>query len=238
MYHIPGITYEKNQSGNEYFQIKQEWRNELIVLRKIILSTELEEKIKWGAPVYTIRGKNVIGIGAFKSWFELWFFPGGLLKDPNDKLISAVIADLPPSLKKDFGGFSKTTFDSINSLQKLEFNSVGQDGMSEILKVLNGQVAVGASRTQAIKTLKKTLNRNIVRYSETYVETAKNMFNQEVNNKIAKDVGFDGIWEYIGAPLQANSHLECIWALTKKPKAPYFTTAEKIKFEKILDKIS
>lgn len=41
------------------------------------------------APCYTYLGKNVVGIGAFKSYFGLWFFQGTLLPDKNKQLISA-----------------------------------------------------------------------------------------------------------------------------------------------------
>jgi len=61
----------------------------LTKIRKILLSTELEETIKWGMPTYTIHGKNIIGIGAFKSHYGLWFFQGGLLKDTHKVLTNA-----------------------------------------------------------------------------------------------------------------------------------------------------
>ncbi len=61
----------------------------LITLRDIIKSTELEETIKWGAPCYTFNGKNVVGLGSFKSYVGLWFFQGGLLKDTKGVLINA-----------------------------------------------------------------------------------------------------------------------------------------------------
>jgi uncharacterized protein YdeI (YjbR/CyaY-like superfamily) len=62
---------------------------ELLALRKIILSTGLEETIKWGTPVYTYEGKNVVGIAGFKEHFGVWFYQGVLLKDPQKKLINA-----------------------------------------------------------------------------------------------------------------------------------------------------
>jgi len=63
--------------------------SELKTLRKIILSTGLEETIKWGGPVYTYEGKNVVGIAGFKEHFGLWFFQGGLLADKHEKLMNA-----------------------------------------------------------------------------------------------------------------------------------------------------
>ena len=63
--------------------------NELKELRKILLSTGLEETIKWGGPVYTYEGKNIVGIAGFKEHFGIWFFQGALLADKHKKLINA-----------------------------------------------------------------------------------------------------------------------------------------------------
>jgi uncharacterized protein YdeI (YjbR/CyaY-like superfamily) len=65
------------------------WENQLILLRKLLLSAELIETIKWGAPVYTKDGKNLVGISAFKNHFGLWFFQGALLKNNTDLLVNA-----------------------------------------------------------------------------------------------------------------------------------------------------
>ncbi len=61
----------------------------LTKIRKTLLSTELEETIKWGMPTYTIHGKNIVGIGAFKSHYGLWFFQGSFLKDTHKILVNA-----------------------------------------------------------------------------------------------------------------------------------------------------
>ncbi len=74
----------------ESFIAKQtNWRVALTKFRAILQSTELEETIKWGSPVYALDGKNIIGMGAFKSYVGLWFFQGVFLKDPNALLINA-----------------------------------------------------------------------------------------------------------------------------------------------------
>lgn len=49
----------------------------------------MEETNKWSAPVYTSNGKNIVGLGAFKSYTGLWFFQGALLKDEKKLLINA-----------------------------------------------------------------------------------------------------------------------------------------------------
>lgn len=77
------------KSAEQYFENLEHWQEELKTLRRIIKQTELEETIKWGGPVYTVGGKNVVGLGAFKSYFGIWFFQGVFLKDPADKLVNA-----------------------------------------------------------------------------------------------------------------------------------------------------
>ena len=72
-----------------YMKKHVHWEKELAALREIIFSTPLEEKIKWGVAVYTLNGKNVVGLVAFKSHVALWFFQGALLKDRKVKLINA-----------------------------------------------------------------------------------------------------------------------------------------------------
>lgn len=65
------------------------WRDELKRLRNILLSTELVEEVKWGAPCYTFNGKNVVGLAGFKSYFGLWFHQGALLADKRQVLMNA-----------------------------------------------------------------------------------------------------------------------------------------------------
>lgn len=73
----------------EYITKHPGWEEEISSLREMVLSTELEETIKWGGPVYTINGKNVVGIGAFKNHCALWFFQGALLKENTALLWNA-----------------------------------------------------------------------------------------------------------------------------------------------------
>ena len=65
------------------------WVEEVMLLRDIILKTELKEEIKWGGPIYTLNGKNVVAIGAFKNYATIWFHQGVFLSDPNNVLINA-----------------------------------------------------------------------------------------------------------------------------------------------------
>lgn len=74
---------------NEYISKNEKWAEGLQILQELTVSTELEESIKWGTPHYTIDGKIVVGIVAFKEHFALWFHQGVFLSDPDKKLINA-----------------------------------------------------------------------------------------------------------------------------------------------------
>ena len=77
------------KSVDQYIEKHPEWASELAALRKMILSTGMEEAIKWSRPVYTVNGKNVVGISGFKNHYGLWFFQGALLKENTSLLINA-----------------------------------------------------------------------------------------------------------------------------------------------------
>ena len=64
------------------------WSEELSPLTEILDKTELEVLIKWGAPIYTLNGKNIVACGGFKHHFALWFYNGVFLKDPYQVLTS------------------------------------------------------------------------------------------------------------------------------------------------------
>ena len=80
---------KKTKSVATYISGSKRWRDELTRLRSILRKTGLEETVKWGAPCYTHKGKNVVGMAAFNDYFGLWFHQGALLKDTNNKLMNA-----------------------------------------------------------------------------------------------------------------------------------------------------
>jgi len=74
---------------DDYIEKHSKWEKELKTFREIILSAALEETIKWGAPIYTLNNKNIIGLGAFKNHCALWFFNGALLEKNTSLLVNA-----------------------------------------------------------------------------------------------------------------------------------------------------
>jgi uncharacterized protein YdeI (YjbR/CyaY-like superfamily) len=73
----------------DYIDRHADKREMLEHLRELVLSISLVESLKWGIPVYTLDGKNVVGIAAFKNYAALWFFQGALLKDKDKRLVNA-----------------------------------------------------------------------------------------------------------------------------------------------------
>ncbi len=80
---------KKVYSVEEYIENNAHFGEALTLLRAIINTTVLEETVKWNAPVYALKGKNVVGLGAFKNHFGIWFFNGVFLKDEQQLLVNA-----------------------------------------------------------------------------------------------------------------------------------------------------
>lgn len=59
------------------------WREELEFLRQLVLETGLVEEIKWGVPVYTHKGKNIVTVNALKDSANIGFYKGVLLTDKH-----------------------------------------------------------------------------------------------------------------------------------------------------------
>jgi uncharacterized protein YdeI (YjbR/CyaY-like superfamily) len=63
------------------------WREELETLRQIVLECGLTEELKWGVPVYTHQGKNILNVVALKEYCAMGFYKGVLLSDPQKILV-------------------------------------------------------------------------------------------------------------------------------------------------------
>jgi uncharacterized protein YdeI (YjbR/CyaY-like superfamily) len=64
-----------------YINKHSQWRDELVQLRTMLLSTELSECVKWGMPTYVLDKKNIVSFSAFKNHYGMWFFQGVFLND-------------------------------------------------------------------------------------------------------------------------------------------------------------
>jgi uncharacterized protein YdeI (YjbR/CyaY-like superfamily) len=75
-----------NPKVDEYLDKAKKWQDELIKLREIVLDCQLVEELKWKVPCYTINGKNIVLIHAFKEYCALLFMKGSLLNDSKNIL--------------------------------------------------------------------------------------------------------------------------------------------------------
>ncbi len=80
---------KKPTNVDEYILNNEKWQEGLVYLRELMLSTGLEETIKWMFPTYMLKGKNVVALCAFKDYFGIWFFQGGTLLDELKVLTNA-----------------------------------------------------------------------------------------------------------------------------------------------------
>lgn len=76
------------ENGNQWDR-SHLWGEELELLKSVINKSSLVETIKWGTPVYTYNGKNVVGMVGLKNYFAIWFYKGVFLKDDANVLVSA-----------------------------------------------------------------------------------------------------------------------------------------------------
>ena len=130
-----------------------------------------------------------------------------------------------------YGAIEKTVLSGLQNMQYQGMVVLGQSAVNNIASSLYNSVLTGSTNQQLIIQLEKNLD-TMSRHAETYLRTAKREYSQQTEFEIAREAGItDIIWEYIGAPLQDNSHPECIWALTEKIHCPFFTTAEMEEFQ-------
>ena len=74
---------------DHYIDSLEYWRDEVMLLRKIVQSCDIEETLKWRQPTYIVDNANVAIISTRKSGCVIGFFKGVLLDDPHGILKAA-----------------------------------------------------------------------------------------------------------------------------------------------------
>ena len=59
------------------------WKEELKLLRTLVLDVGLTEELKWGVPCYTFQKNNILIIAGFNHYCSLSFLKGALLNDAH-----------------------------------------------------------------------------------------------------------------------------------------------------------
>ncbi len=101
----------RNPAIDEFIEKQDKWKNELSLLREIILECGLTEEYKWRGPCYSYQKSNLLIIGGFKEHCVLSYFKGVLLKDEAKLLVK-------PGENSQSGRFLK--FKSVNEILQLK----------------------------------------------------------------------------------------------------------------------
>ena len=112
-----------------YIAKNNHWEQELTQLRSLLQQTEAVETVKWGIPTYTVGGKNVMGIGAFKNHFGLWFFNGSFLSDPKGVLRNAQEGKTRGMRQLNWNSIDDVDFDMVKAyaLEAIENQKQGKE---------------------------------------------------------------------------------------------------------------
>jgi uncharacterized protein YdeI (YjbR/CyaY-like superfamily) len=176
------------KSVDDYIANASVWKDELIRLRDVLCATPLTEEVKWGGPCYTYKGKNVVGIGAFKSYLGLWFYQGALLKDDESVLINAqegktkalrqwrmtTRTDIKPAIIKRYVKEAMTLVDQGREIK------ADRTAPIEVPKELQNAMRRHKGATAAFRKLRRGLQRE---YAD-YVASAKRDATKQ--NRVAK----------------------------------------------------
>ena len=114
---------------DEYIGKKENWKTELKLLRSVFAELPVEETIKWGAPTYVFKNKNIVGLAAFKNYCGLWFFQGALLKDTHKVFINAQEGKTKAMLQWRFHSLEEINTDLIKEyvLEAIENIKLGKE---------------------------------------------------------------------------------------------------------------
>ena len=112
-----------------YLEKHSNWKEALSELRAVLKQTEAVETVKWGIPTYTVNGKNVMGIGAFKNHFGLWFFNGSFLSDPKGVLRNAQEGKTRGMRQLNWNSLDEVDFDMVRTyaLEAIENQKQGKE---------------------------------------------------------------------------------------------------------------
>lgn len=133
------------------------WKEEMNLLRSMIMECGLEEDYKWMHPCYSINGNNVVLIHSFKEYTAILFFKGVLMTDKKGILIQQTknvqdrrqlrftsLAEIQ-GLKSTIKAFIKEAIDIEKSGKKVVFKKTEEFEIPEEFKTV-------LQKNKAVKT--------------------------------------------------------------------------------------
>jgi uncharacterized protein YdeI (YjbR/CyaY-like superfamily) len=165
------------KSFEDYLEKNSKWEKELITFREIILSTSLEEAIKWGAPIYTLKNKNVVGLGAFKNHCALWFFNGALLEKNTSLLVNAQEGKTKAlrQIKFEIGDEIPTSLLKKYVKEAIELQQAGKEVKPVKNKHINipEELQIAFEKSEALEEAFQNLSKGKQREFAEHITTAK-----------------------------------------------------------------
>lgn len=129
----------------------------------------------------------------------------------------------------DFGRIDYSTLNGLSNMQTNYLSELTEQQVLNIAKGLNANVLFGVKFNDALSMITKDLT-ILENRASTYLQTAKRNYLQATEDKVVESFRInndDKVWEYVGSPLQSNSHPECKKAVPKR----FFSNKEKEDFE-------
>jgi len=163
---------------DEYIAKKSEWKAELELLRSAFKDLPLEETIKWGAPTYVYKGKNVVGLAAFKNYCGLWFFQGALINDKYNVFINAQEGKTKAMLQWRFNSIDEIDIKKIKEYTLEAINNVEEGKEIKPKKntkpvVIPSELEIEFSKDTSLENNFKNLSLSCQREYAEYITEAK-----------------------------------------------------------------
>jgi len=160
-----------------YLAKHDRWKEPLLKFRRILLNTELKETFKWGIPVFTLNGKNVVGLGAFKIYVGLWFFQGAFLKDEKKVLVNAQDGKTKGLRQMRFTSLDEIDFDLVKAYiyEAIENQKAGKEIKPETKKpiIIPDELKTALHEDSGLKSAFDQFTPGKQREFADYISTAK-----------------------------------------------------------------
>lgn len=184
---------------DQYILKKGQWTAELELLRDTMLAVKMEETLKWGTPVYTNQGKNILGLAAFKSYVGIWFFNGSVLKDKEQKLFNAQEGK-PTAIRQWRFSSIDEIIDNLEIVEKYVHEAIQIEVQGKTVKPIRNKPLIiplelqeKLSENAELKRCFDALNLTMKREFCRHIESAKRMETKQNRlNKVIPMI-FDGI---------------------------------------------
>jgi len=155
----------KHKTVEDYYNHIEESKKPMFqYLRDIALDMGFDEQIKWYLPVYTVHGRNAIGLGTTKDNVSIWFFEGNRINDHLNVLINAQEG--------------KT-----EGMRHWRFTTIEELNMDDIRDYFTQAIEIAANPIKKIKTPKAVIIPSLLQNALKKDPSLKKAFDQFTNYK-------------------------------------------------------